>query len=334
MVNSNAMDVDLVVPYFNGHDYIEAAILSATKQTIPFGKIFLVDDGSESVSSEFAKEISLKYGVTYLWKSNGGQGSARNFGISQSEAGLICFLDQDDFLCPDHNEILISEFRTLPKNKGWVSGNFSCCDENGYVYQINANPAIAHQITNVYQMVDHDLFMLPSGTIISSEALRAVGGFDEQFKGYEDDDLFIRLFRAGFSFRYVDKEVYVWRMHGGQTSSSIKMLHSRKKFISKWMAEDFGSAVNEGQLKSSIIRRFRPALVQDVLYGEKKEFAATARAILLEILRDYSAFITPMWRISLNSVCYLPRPVSRASYRLYKKIKNYPGVRFLLRHAG
>jgi glycosyltransferase involved in cell wall biosynthesis len=54
------MDVDLVVPYYNGHDYIEAAILSAVKQTAPFGKIFLVDDGSESDSSEFAKDIALQ----------------------------------------------------------------------------------------------------------------------------------------------------------------------------------------------------------------------------------------------------------------------------------
>ena len=321
MLNSNAMDVDLVVPYYNGNDYIEIAILSALNQTVPFGKIFIVDDGSESDSSKFAKDISLKYGVTYLWKPNGGQGSARNFGINQSEAGLICFLDQDDFLLPDHNEVLISEFNTLSGSKGWVSSNFACSDQRGLLYQIRANPAIGHQITNVYQMVDHDLFMLPSGTIISSEALRAVGGFDEQFKGYEDDDLFIRLFRAGYSFKYIDKDTYVWRMHEAQTSSSIKMLFSRKKFIDKWMAEEFGDSVDNCHIKRSILNRFRPALARDILYGKDEEFIRVARDIVGNLRDAYGEFLPFMWSISFLILSKAPRPVIRGLYHIYKAFK-------------
>lgn len=321
MLNSNAVDVDLVVPYYNGSDYIEAAILSALKQTVPFGKIFIVDDGSAPDSSEFAKDISLKYGVTYLWKPNGGQGSARNFGINQSEAGLICFLDQDDFLLPDHNEVLIAEFNTLSGSKGWVSSNFACSDQRGLLYQIKANPAIGHQITNVYQMVDHDLFMLPSGTIISSEALRAVGGFDEQFKGYEDDDLFIRLFRAGYSFKYIDKDTYVWRMHEAQTSSSIKMLHSRQKFIDKWMAEDFGDSIDEYHIKNSILKRFRPALARDILYGKDEEFIRVARDIVGSLRGSYREFMPFRWSMAFLILSQAPRPVSRGLYHIYKTFK-------------
>ncbi len=125
---------------------------------------------------------------------------------------------------PDHNEGLITEFNTLSGSKGWLSRNFACSDQHGLIFKNRANPAIEHQRADIYQMVDHNLFLLPSATIISYHAYRAVGGFYEQFNGYEDNDLFIRLLREEFSFEYVDKKTSVWRMHKALPSSSVKML--------------------------------------------------------------------------------------------------------------
>jgi hypothetical protein len=57
MVNTDLMDVDWVVTYYNGHDFIESAIISAVDETVPFRNIIIVDDGSKPESYEFVKNI-------------------------------------------------------------------------------------------------------------------------------------------------------------------------------------------------------------------------------------------------------------------------------------
>ncbi len=73
------------------------------------------------------------------------------------------------------------------------------------------------------RMLREDAYILPSASLIRRAAYEAVGGFDEQFTGYEDDDLFLRLFRAGYTNYYLDKPVTVWCRHSGSTSWTLKM---------------------------------------------------------------------------------------------------------------
>ena len=40
--------------------------------------------------------------------------------------------------------------------------------------------------------------MVPSAALVSKDAISKVGYFDERLSGYEDDDLFVRLFWAGY----------------------------------------------------------------------------------------------------------------------------------------
>ena len=39
----------------------------------------------------------------------------------------------------------------------------------------------------------------PSASLISKQAFVEVGGFDDRLAGHEDDDLFLRLFLAGYT---------------------------------------------------------------------------------------------------------------------------------------
>lgn len=57
-----------------------------------------------------------------------------------------------------------------------------------------------------------DMFVLPGATLISKDAFDAVGGFDERLTGYEDDDLFIRIFCAGYIGVYVNRVLTAWRI--------------------------------------------------------------------------------------------------------------------------
>jgi GT2 family glycosyltransferase len=81
-----------------------------------------------------------------------------------------------------------------------------------------------------------DMYILPSASLISRKAYSAVGGFDERLIGYEDDDLFLRIFRAGFKNAFVDEALSKWRMHATSASFGRNMARSRRLYFQKLIA--------------------------------------------------------------------------------------------------
>jgi GT2 family glycosyltransferase len=81
------------------------------------------------------------------------------------------------------------------------------------------------------------MFVLPSATVLSRTAFNAVGGFGERLSGYEDDDLFLRIFRAGFANVFIDRGVTRWRIHTGSAWYSARMGVSRMIYFRKLLAE-------------------------------------------------------------------------------------------------
>lgn len=85
--------VSIIIPTFNRAECVGDAIQSAINQSYPNKEIFVVDDGSvdntPSIVSKFQE-------VKYLYKPNGGQASARNWGLKHSSGKYITSLDSDD----------------------------------------------------------------------------------------------------------------------------------------------------------------------------------------------------------------------------------------------
>lgn len=57
------------------------------------------------------------------------------------------------------------------------------------------------------------MFILPSASLIVRKAFDRVGGFDERLCGCEDDDLFLRLFTAGYANVFIDEPLSQWRIY-------------------------------------------------------------------------------------------------------------------------
>src|SRR3978361_520676 len=60
-----------------------------------------------------------------------------------------------------------------------------------------------------------------------------LSSYDETLSGYEDDDLFLRLFRAGYDNVYLDQRLSRWRVHGDSASFTRRMSVSRMRFARK-----------------------------------------------------------------------------------------------------
>lgn len=231
------MSVSVVIPFWNGSQWIERAVASVANQTLRPDEFFVVNDGSRPRERELLSGLARKHGFVILDKENGGQGSARNHGVAHSRSELICFLDQDDFFLPDHIEKLFALAAGRGENFGFAYGSYDLADAHGVVHvknDLELNQGRLHPPPcDPIELFGRNLSILPSASIISKRAFQSVEGFDVQFRGYEDDDLFSRMILAGFDCVYLPESVYVWCQHKGSTTWSPAMARSRFDYYRK-----------------------------------------------------------------------------------------------------
>lgn len=238
--NKELLTVSAVIALYNGETHIIDAIESILQQTQPVAEIVVVNDGSSDASIEVINKYiqsnqDAKTKLRLIDQPNSGQGAARNAGVKASSGDLIGFLDQDDSWEPTHVSEMIPFFIDNPR-LGWVYTDFNEFDEqNRFIRrQFLAKQSYSPPANSLFGMIDKDLMMLPSASLIRREAYLSVGGFDTQFRGYEDDDLFLRLFVKGWSFEYMTSALVNYRIHPNNSSRNLTFPNSRIKFYRKY----------------------------------------------------------------------------------------------------
>ncbi len=238
-VHSRKPTISTIIPLYNGAPYIEAALRSVLRQTLPCAEIIVVDDGSTDDGAAIVRRIAAEHPVTLLSKANGGQSSARNFGVAHAGGDLIALLDQDDIWYPNHLEELVEPFLELRSPPlGWAYSNLDEIDAAGQLLVRSFLHALGskHPKRDVFSCLREDMFVLPSASLIDRAAFNAVGGFDELLSGYEDDDLFLRLFLAGYDNEFIDTPLSQWRVYETSSSYSPRMGKSRAVYARKLLA--------------------------------------------------------------------------------------------------
>jgi glycosyltransferase involved in cell wall biosynthesis len=283
--------VAVIIPFYNGSRWIERALLSVFQQTVPADEVVVVNDGSSVEEQAALHDVGARYPIRIIDKPNGGQGSARNAGVDACSSEYLCFLDQDDFYLPDHIEVLVRDIPMNEQNFGFVYGD--CMEADGEGNIIRPSMVKEHSVHPKHSIVDllrSDMFILPSASMIDRKAYQAVGGFDEQFTGYEDDDLFMRLFMKGYTPRFVDRPVYVWCIHSESMSHSVLMSRSRFRYFKK-LKEAFPDDPDRDRyyFRDCLVPRFGRAFVLDAIRAAKER--SPYRSEINTILRDYAAAV-------------------------------------------
>lgn len=118
----------IVSAVYNVEGYLDDFFKSIVKQSIRFIdsiQIILVDDGSTDSSAKIIKKWVKKYpnNIHYLYKENGGQASARNYGIPHVKTKWVTFIDPDDFISKRYFQ-KVDEFISNNKNVSLISCPF------------------------------------------------------------------------------------------------------------------------------------------------------------------------------------------------------------------
>ena len=91
--------VSIIVPVYNGAEYIEKCLNSLMHQTYKLLEVIIIDDGSTDNTAIICKKICVKDArFRYYYQSNAGVSSARNNGIKISQGEYIVFVDADDMV--------------------------------------------------------------------------------------------------------------------------------------------------------------------------------------------------------------------------------------------
>lgn len=112
--------VSVIVPVYNGKNFIERCMNSVLKQTYKNVELIMVNDGSKDESLSIMKELSKgKENIIIVDQKNGGVSSARNNGLSKASGKFVTFVDVDDAL---KENAILNMVNSLKKDTDIVIG--------------------------------------------------------------------------------------------------------------------------------------------------------------------------------------------------------------------
>lgn len=115
--------VSVIIPVYNDEKYLKQCVESVRNQSYSNLEIILVNDGSTDNSLAICEELRQNDDrVRVLNRVNSGVGSSRNAGLAMATGDYVLFVDNDDWLLPDHIKNL---YQLLKKNNADIAvGNF------------------------------------------------------------------------------------------------------------------------------------------------------------------------------------------------------------------
>ena len=126
------MRVSIVIPVYNGSNFLAEAIDSALAQTYGDVEVLVINDGSRDDGE--TERIALSYGdrVRYLVKPNGGVSSALNLGIREMSGQWFCWLSHDDRFLPGKTSRQVAFAREHSEARV-IGCDFDLIDDRGAV---------------------------------------------------------------------------------------------------------------------------------------------------------------------------------------------------------
>ncbi len=224
--------VTIVIPVYNGSDYLREAIDSALGQTYPNIEVIIVNDGSNDGGK--TREIATSYGdrITYIEKENGGVATALNTGIQKAQGKYVSWLSHDDAYDPWKIElqIPIMERYEAEGRKVIVYSSFLWMDERSVVYgrsDLPDVPSADFYQALLFNMVfnsalKHRSFSVHGCTMLfPKKVFDEVGFFDERLRTTQDFDLWFKMLGT-YDFVWMDGYLVRSRVHKGQGTYKLR----------------------------------------------------------------------------------------------------------------
>lgn len=236
MSNYNPL-VSIIIPVYNGGNYMREAIDSAIAQTYKNIEIIVVNDGSTDNGE--TEGIALSYGdkINYYYKENGGCASALNYGISKMKGEWFSWLSHDDVYFPTKIESQVNEIgkNGLDKDKTIIVCGSNVINDKGQEILSKRRNKITQEFTpdKMFAYFMRANSLNGCALLIPKTALEKNGEFSTEYKYILDWIYWIDLSICGYNFYKYPEVLVKNRRHKEQVSVKKRDLlkEETKKFI-------------------------------------------------------------------------------------------------------
>lgn len=202
----NSYQVSVIIPVYNGEQFLAEAVNCALSQTIAPLEVIVVDDGSTDGSAQIAKSFGAR--VRYIHKTNAGPASARNMGLKESLGNIIAFLDADDLWPVDKLQIQVECLENNP-SVDIVMGHVQLITMSG---EVNGSP--------FFEPFAEPWIVLTLGNaVFKASIFERVGLFDECLLYGEDVDWYLRAREIDVPLLVQDAVTQFYRRHKGNMTN-------------------------------------------------------------------------------------------------------------------
>lgn len=232
--------VSIVIPVYNGADYMREAIDSALAQTYQNIEVIVVNDGSRDDGA--TERIAMEYGdrIRYIRKENGGVSTALNTGIRNMRGEYFSWLSHDDVYTPDKIETSVKALAGMEDAVSIVYCGYMHIDQHSNPISPAPKAKYREQTLVSWRTMLLDLFRSGSlngcSFLIRKTVFDAVGLFDEDLRFYQDTVMWFRIFTANYDVLVIPDICVRGRIHGRQlTQTGQSMFRGDCEKISTFM---------------------------------------------------------------------------------------------------
>lgn len=220
MKNFNPL-ISIIIPVFNGDNYLRIAIDSALAQTYRNIEVIVVNDGSNDNGKTDA--IAKSYGkrIRYISKENGGCASALNVGIAEMKGDYFSWLSHDDRYFPNKIEHQVNVLCFLDDRNTIIYGGYE-------VINSDSDPLYTVRVENVLPAEKRNIPLLPlmrglihgCTLLIPRKYFSEIGVFNESLPSTQDYALWFEFFRIA-PLHFDEKILVQSRVHPDQSTHKI-----------------------------------------------------------------------------------------------------------------
>lgn len=238
--------VSIIIPVYNGANYVAQAIESALAQTYENIEIVVVNDGSTDGGATEAALQPYLHQIGYFKQENGGVAAALNTAIEHAQGEYISWLSHDDLYTSDKIEKQINLIRTLPKNTVLYSdyGIFTHDPSKYATYFCWHVPPQAFRFALTMVRLHGCTLLVPR------RAYKLTGMFNPALRTTQDFDMWFRM-SEHFDFVHVPEVTVLARSHGDQGTLTMSETVAREcdeliyGFIQNLSLDDITCAVGD-----------------------------------------------------------------------------------------
>lgn len=208
--------VSIIIPVYNGSNYLREAIDSALAQTYRNIEVIVVNDGSNDNGK--TNDIANSYGekIRYFEKENGGVSTALNLGIKKMAGEYFAWLSHDDTFSANRIEediLLFNKYEDLKVTFCSVTH----VDQNGNILDEFDFPF--SEMSCPWDVINYNCLSMCAMTIHKS-CFDEVGLYNESNRTTQDVEMYLLLSRR-FRFFHNKKAKTFTRVHPEQGTVTL-----------------------------------------------------------------------------------------------------------------